>query len=226
VHLVATIHSRLLIDLETVYVPKDGATHSGTQLGIHFFADFEQVIASAIARGDLTESSSEVESTDNVSKHRTPVKIINSDKLTISSVYTIIDILTKFEREDDHDRFVGSFFTPLWNCLKDQGMDATGTTDLSWKWEPNRDKLSTRNWCFVPPRGIALSRLGADGQLGVDYFLTEEQVVLCVLKEISTLKELSSVYADHKSSFVSIMLVLEVAVNNNLDYLDAKLGKR
>lgn len=177
------------------------------------------MIASAIARGDLTES--EVKSTDNVSKHRTPVKVINSDKLTISSVYTIIDILTKFVREDDHDRFVGSFFTPLWHCLKDQGMNTNGT-DLRWMWEPNRNKLSTRNWCFVP----SSSKIGKDGQLGVDYFLTEEQVVLCVLKEISTLKELSSLYADHKSSFVTIMHVLEVAVNDNLDYLGAKLGKR
>lgn len=205
-----------------MYVPKDGATHSGTQLGIHFFADFEQVIASAIARGDLTEGCSEVKSNDNVSKHRSPVKVINSDKLTISSVYTIIDILTKFVQEDNHDRFVGSFFTPLWICLKDQGMNAAGTTDLSWKWESNRNKLSTRNWCFVPPS----SKIGTDGQVCVDYFLTEEQVVLCVLKEISTLKELSSVYADHESSFVSITPVLEMAVNDNLDYLDAKLGKR
>lgn len=202
-----------------MYVPKNGATHSGTQLGIHFFADFELVIASAIARGDLTESCSEVKSTDNV--YRTPVKVINSDKLTISSVCTIIDVLTKFVRDDDHDRFVGSFFTPLWNSLKDQGMNTTGT-DLRWTWEPNRNKLSTRNWCFVPPS----SKIGKDGQLGVDYFLTEEQVVLCVLKEISTLKELSSLYADHKSSFVTIMPVLEVAVNDNLDYLDAKLGRR
>ena len=46
------------------YVPKDGATHAGTQLGIHFFDSLEASIAAAQARGDIDESLSETTETD------------------------------------------------------------------------------------------------------------------------------------------------------------------
>ncbi len=211
-------------------MPKDGATHAGTQLGIHFF-DSDQVISAAIERGDLIETcgetagidlmNSDAEQCDGRSPPRQLLGHRGCSNLTLASAHTAIDILDKFIREDNHDRFVGSFFSPLWNCLKDQGSDAIGT-DLSWRDERYREKLSIRNWCFVPPNSKGVQ----GGQLGSDYFLTEEEVVLSVLKEISTLKELSSLCVDHADSLEAILPVLERAVDENLEYRDAKLGKR
>ena len=213
-----------------VYVPKDGATHAGTQLGIHFFHS-EQVIAAAIERGDLIETcgetsgidlmNSDAEQCDGQSPPRQLLSHRGCGNLTLTSAHIAIDILGKFMREDNHDRFVGSFFSPLWSCLKDQGVDADGI-DLSWRDERYREKLSIRNWCFVPPSSKGVQ----GGRLGRDYFLTEEEVVLSVLNEIRALKELSSLCADHADSFEAILPVLERAVDENLAYRDAKLGKR
>ncbi|KAL3822297.1 hypothetical protein ACHAXA_005930, partial [Cyclostephanos tholiformis] len=215
-----------------VYVPKDGATHAGTQLGIHFFDCFNDVIAAATARGDLDESLSETTVTDlknskadqhmedsNHRRHGDPrCDRARGNILTLASARTIIGILSNFMRAGDHDRFVGSLFQPLWNCLKDQGGDVT---NIAWRHERYRDKLSIRNWCYVPPSSKGVQ----EGQLGTDYYLTEEQVVLCVLKEISLLKELSSLCSDHADSFDAILPVLERAVDENLEYRDAKHGK-
>jgi hypothetical protein len=213
-----------------VYVPKDGATHTGTQLGIHFFHS-DQVIAAAIERGDLIETcdetsgidlmNSDAEQCDGQSTSRQLLGHRGCGNLTLTSARTAIDILDKFMREDNHDRFVGSFFSPLWSCLKNQGVDAD-EINLSWRDERYREKLSIRNWCFVPPSSKGVQ----GGRSGRDYFLTEEELVLSVLKEISALKELSSLCANHADSFEAIMPVLERAVDENLEYRDAKLGKR
>ncbi len=227
-----------------VYVPKDGATHAGTQLGIHFFDSLDDVIAVAQARGDLNESLNETTETDlkNIeadqrskdSNHRRHINLrcdieslphqlignrADGNILTLASAKTIIGILASFIRSGDHDRFVGSFFQPLWNCLKDQGKDFA---DIGWRHERNREKLSIRNWCFVPPSSKGVQ----DGRLGTDYFLTEEHVVLCVLQEICVLEELTSLCSAHADSLEAIMPVLERAVDENLEYRDAKLGKR
>ena len=213
-----------------VYVPKDGATHTGTQLGIHFFHS-DQVIAAAIERGDLIETcdetsgidlmNSDAEQCDGQSTSRQLLGHRGCGNLTLTSARTAIDILDKFMREDNHDRFVGSFFSPLWSCLKNQGVDAD-EINLNWRDERYREKLSIRNWCFVPPSSKGVQ----GGRSGRDYFLTEEELVLSVLKEISALKELSSLCANHADSFEAIMPVLERAVDENLEYRDAKLGKR
>jgi len=213
-----------------VYVPKDGATHTGTQLGIHFFHS-DQVIAAAIERGDLIETcdetsgidlmNSDAEQCDGQSTSRQLLGHRGCGNLTLTSARTAIDILDKFMREDNHDRFVGSFFSPLWSCLKNQGVDAD-EINLSWRDERYREKLSIRNWCFVPPSSKGVQ----GGRSGRDYFLTEEELVLSVLKEISALKELSSLCANHADSFEAILPVLERAVDENLEYRDAKLGKR
>lgn len=229
--------------LVQVYVPKDGATHAGTQLGIHFFDSLEASIAAAQARGDLDESLSETTETDlkNIeaerlekSNHRRhidprcdeeslPHQLIGNradgNIITLASAHTIIGILDSFVRGDDHDRFRGSLFQPLWNCLKDQGKDVA---EIGWRYEQNKEKLSIRNWCFVPPSSKGVQ----DGLLGTDYFLTEEHVVLCVLQEICVLEELSDLCSDHAVSFEAILPVLKRAVDENLEYRDAKLGKR
>ena len=306
-----------------VYVPKDGSTHTGTQLGIHFF-DCDGVIAAALERGDLvgrrlngttpkeaaklnspdptanrkktlsaksahtkqttcpiqkkTTNSEPVSPDPTANRKKTlgaksartkratsPVqtkKMTNSELsfgktsepvqtkkmassepvhypghsmlpsnipmddtklvgklklLTLESVQASINILATFMNDNDHDRFVGTLFQPLWARLKDQGADES---NLSWRYETYRNPLSSRNWCFVPP----CSELGNKGQVGKDYFISEESVVLCVLEEVSTLKQVSDLVADHEESFSTILPVLTSAVEEGLEYKDAKRG--
>ena len=233
-----------------VYVPKDGATHTGTQLGIHFF-DNDGVIAAAVERGDLTVGKTGKTSITNV-KSAKPAKsspvptkkkkiseqptvhypghtILESDTplddsklvgklklITLESAQASINFLANFMKENDHDRFVGHIFNPLWTRLKDQGSEL----GLNWRYDPYRNTLSPRNWCFVPPS----SKLGVKGKVGKDYFISEEHVVLCVLNEISTMKQVSHLVAQHEESFSTIVPVLTRAVEENLEYKDAKRG--
>jgi hypothetical protein len=224
-------------------VPKDGATHAGTQLGIHFF-DIDNVFPAAIARGDLPETCTksgidpengeDEQFMDNSNRRRhvdprsdgqSPSQQLLGrlacGNLTFASAQRVIDILAEFMREDDHDLFARSLFAPLWDCLKGQGADVAGN-DLTWRQERYREKLAICNWCYVPPSSIGVQ----EGRLGTDYFLTGEQLVLYVLKEISTLKELSSLYAYHADLFDAILPVLKRAVDENIEYRHAKVGKR
>lgn len=219
----------------TVYVPKDGATHAGTQLGIHFF-DCDQVIAAAIDRGDIIDSCSK--STSKIHPVQ-PVQLMQdqartkptsdssmddskfcgaSKMLTLESARSCIDILANFVRKNDHERFVGIFFTPLWQRLREQGAGP----EMKWRYDANRNPLAKCSWCFVPPT----SQLGGKGKAGYDYFETEEQVALVVLKEVRSIQELSIVLADHNESFSSVFPVLERAVEEKLEYVDAKRGNR
>ncbi len=219
-----------------VYVPKDGATHTGTQLGIHFF-DCDQVIAAAIERGDLIDSCSKTTSTAHpgqpiqVVQDRTQIMNPISDApmddskfcgslnlLTLESARSCIDILVNFVRKNDHERFVGLFFTPLWQRLKEQG---TGP-EMKWRYDANRNPLAKCSWCFVPPTSI----LGSKGKAGYDYFETEEQVALVVLKEVRAVKEVSALVANCTDTFSAVFSVLERAVAERLEYIDALRGNR
>ena len=62
--------------------------------------------------------------------------------------------------------------------------------------------------------------------LGKDYFVSEVHVALCVLKEVRTIKQVAHLLAKHEESFSLILPVLKLAVEGELDYKDAKLGKR
>lgn len=218
-----------------VYVPKDGATHTGTQLGIHFF-DCDQVIAAAIERGDLTDSFNK--STSAIHS-RQPIQLVQDhaqtkpttdtpmddsrfcdtlNLLTLESARSCIHILANFAKNDDHERFVGKFFTPLWQRLREQG----SKPEMQWRYDANRKPLAKCNWCFVPPTSI----LGGKGKVGIDYFETEEHVALVIMKEVRAVKELSHMLADHTKSFSEVFLVLERSVDENLEYLDAKRGNR
>ena len=235
----------------SVYVPPDGSTHAGTQLGIHFFDDIHQAVEAAIKRGDLPQTSGKAPSpkksappkpkAPKANKKRSPekphypgyteltndnplddTKLCGKSKiLTLESAKACIDLVALFAVNDD--RFVGSFFQPLWNRLKSQGADADTNSDINWRYEAFRGDLS-RNWCFVPPS----STLGAKGVLGKDYYLTEEQVVLCVLKEVLTMKgkDISCFLDDQRESFATLIPVLTRAVDGSMEYNDAKEGKR
>ena len=56
-----------------VYVPADGATHPGTQLGIHFFNSY-QVIEAATQRGDLSSEQSKDKSAVTHESSRSPAE--------------------------------------------------------------------------------------------------------------------------------------------------------
>lgn len=246
-----------------MYVPRDGATHVGTQLGIHFF-DCDQVIDAAIERGDLVGNSSKKETAPRVKKtsaphvvgpaaqssdqtnkkYSAPVvqypghKVIQNDTpsqtmddsklcgssklLTLESAQAFLNIVTSFMREDNHDRFMGSFFNPLWIRLKNQGSGGANDSGLNWRYDTLRDSLAPTPWCFVPPG----NGLGSKGVVGKDYFVTETEVALVVLKEVGTVEEVSHLYAEHADLFSVILPVLTRAVDENLDYKDAKRGKR
>jgi hypothetical protein len=229
------------IPLHEVYVPKDGATHPGTQLGIHFF-DCDQVITAAIARGDLIDICSHSISTNFLGKadlqsetiqHRQDhahTKSISStpmddskfcgtlNLLTLESARACINILSNFLQNKDHKKFRGDCFDSMWQRLKEQGAGP----ETKWRYDKNSNPLATCSWCFVPPS----STLGGKGQVGKDYFETEEQVVLTVLKEIRSLKEVSHLFVEHSESFSAVFPVLERAVAENIEYQAAKLGNR
>ena len=106
--------------------------------------------------------------------------------VTLESAQLCIRLVADFIREEEENvSFIRSVFDPLWQRLKNQGSEV----GLNWKYEQNRNSLSTRNWCFVPP----CSTLGTKGIQGEDFFVTEEEVVLSVLHEVKSLNERSEV---------------------------------
>jgi hypothetical protein len=110
------------------------------------------------------------------------------------------------------------FFAALWQRLKEQG---TGP-EMKWRYDANRNPLAKCSWCFVPPT----SNLGSKGKAGYDYFETEEQVALVVLKEVRAVKEVSTLLANRTDTFSAVLSVLERAVAEGLEYLDAQRGNR
>lgn len=135
--------------------------------------------------------------------------------LTLATAQTAIATVANFIRQDD--RFISSCFNPIWTRLKVQGAEHK----LSWRYEPYRDPLATKSWCLVPSN----STLAAKGVQGRDYFLQEEELVLTVLKEVSTMKEVSHLYAENVKSFDAVLNTLTRAVDEKISYSDAKLGK-
>jgi len=232
-----------------VYVPKDGATHPGTQLGIHFFHS-DQVIQAAVKRGDLSpshgfanpkaselatnETNSETEkdgSTGNgvissVSPFDSPETRLKSQILTLETAELCINLAVSFARNniDETVSFRGLFFDPLWQRLKTQGSDI-GLSEMNWRYEKNPDTLSTRNWCFVTP----CSNAGVKGKQGEDYFVSEEQLVLRVMSEVVSLQDkpvaLSRLISDNEDCISTIFPILSRAVDENLEFHEARDGK-
>ena len=144
--------------------------------------------------------------------------------------------------------FTKDLFDPLWQRLKDQGGGGISTTtrnNCSWRVNKSNNNFivdplsSSRNWVYVPPKSTLTKQL--DGiksttnkkggtssnnkqskyKLGKDYYLSEEQVVLNVLEDISTLDEVFDLYAMNAHYFSCIIPILDKAVTYNLKYKDA-----
>jgi len=211
-----------------VYVPKDGATHMGCQLGIHFF-EADQVIPEAIRRGDLNGNepvllSKENDTTPQTTNHSKQQLDITMDDTKLYNLVTLetarvaIDLVGRFVRgQDSAATFRGHLFDALWQRLKEQGAER----GINWRYEPYSSPLSLYSWCFVPPG----SSLGNKGKLGEDYYVREEHLVLGVLESVTSLKEVSGLLKQKYSAFSTVMPILTRAVGNNMSYEDARDGK-
>ena len=142
--------------------------------------------------------------------------------------------------------FTKDLFDPLWQRLKDQGGGGISTTtrnNCSWRVSKSNNLLNplsiSRNWVYVPPKSTltklddtkaATNNKGSTSsnnnkqskyKLGRDYYISEEQVVLNVLEDISTLDEVFDLYAMNAHYFSCIIPILDKAVTYNLKYKDA-----
>ena len=141
--------------------------------------------------------------------------------------------------------FTKDLFDPLWQRLKDQGGGGISTTtrnNCSWRVSKSNNLLNplsiSRNWVYVPPKSsltklddtkAATNNKGSTSssnkqskyKLGRDYYISEEQVVLNVLEDISTLDEVFDLYAMNAHYFSCIIPILDKAVTYNLKYEDA-----
>jgi len=167
-------------------------------------------------------------------------KLVGTNQLiTLDTAQYAIHLVSEYQTINNPSKtFRKNLFDPLWQRLKEQGCNdtltkkhikakkrnSTGTTkfsNISWRSERNIDKLSIYNWVYVPP----CSTFGQDKKgmyvPGVDYYNTEERLVRDVLQEISTLDELSDLYAANIDYFSSIMPILDRAVSQGIDYKNA-----
>ena len=212
-----------------VYVPKDGATHMGCQIGIHFF-EADQVIPEAIRRGDLNadehvvlpSKENDTPRATNQIKQRIDVAMDDTKLyglVTLETARVAIDLVGRFVcGQDSAASFRGQLFDALWQRLKEQGGVDTGN---NWRYEPYSSPLSLYSWCFVPPT----SSLGNKGRLGEDYYVREEHLVLGVLQSVTSLSEVSGLLKKKYSAFSTVMPILVRAVDNNMSYEDARDGK-
>ena len=163
----------------------------------------------------------------------------NQQLITLDTAQYAIHLVSEYQTINHPSKtFRKDLFDPLWQRLKEQGCtdtltkshikakkrNSTGTTkfsNISWRSERNVDKLSIYNWVYVPPN----STFGQDKKgmyvPGVDYYNTEERLVRDVLQEISTLDDLSDLYAANVDYFSSIMPILDRAVSQGIDYKNA-----
>ena len=201
-------------------MPPDGSTHAGTSLGIHFFHG-EQVVDAAIKRGHIIADNGEssiplsqqsenewsdvLEEKTNGQQANAPIddsKLVGRSKIiTLESGRLSIELVEIFMRQNQESvSFKAALFNPLWQRLKIQG----GESNKNWRYEKCTGASSlSRNWCHVPPS----SDLGSKGKKGVDFFVTEEEVVLQVLQEARQIPTLSSFVTNHESisSFIAIL---------------------
>jgi hypothetical protein len=206
----------------SVYMPPDGATHRGTTVGIHFFLA-DEVIEAAAARGHLSGSDGEAydalnqpaEAEKEWSDEQVDETVLagpmddsklcgDSKLITLETGRQCLELSASFMREESAS-FMGVLFDPLWQCLKTQGK-----SKLNWGYE--KYTSLTRNWCFVPPS----SKLGAKGDNGTDFYLSEEGIVLKVLEESVKMPELAPLFSKHCAALSKLMPILARAVENDM----------
>ena len=100
--------------------------------------------------------------------------------LTENSIFKISKLISEFlTKNQESGNFCRDLWLPLWRCINNE--QGFGREDLCWRYCKSRGagKLG-RNFWYSPP----LSNLGAKGEIGKDYFTTEEAVVAFLLPDI------------------------------------------
>ena len=103
-----------------------------------------------------------------------------SKALTQNSIVKITKHISEFlTKKQKTGNFYSHLWVPLWRCINEQGY---GRKDLCWRYckSIGAGQLG-RNFWFCPP----FSNLGAKGEIGRDYFTTEEAVVGFLLPDLN-----------------------------------------
>jgi hypothetical protein len=105
--------------------------------------------------------------------------LLNGSFFTTKSLQKCARCMKKFCTQLDCDmkHFRSQLWKPIWKILNSQGnLDEK----LRWTYKRSTGLLVPRTWIYGTPNSRG-SRLG---KLGIDYFITEESVITCILGEI------------------------------------------
>ena len=135
--------------------------------------------------------------------------------LTPHSVYLCARLIRKFSKlSGDDSSFINLLWKPMWDMLKD-GQGGKDKDDLKWGWARSKGQLAQRSYWYVAPQSK-----GSEGKQGVDYFETEEAVVLKVLQEIQQVDP--SLLEASIEQVQAFEVVLRRATENNVAYSESR----
>lgn len=135
--------------------------------------------------------------------------------LTPRSVYLCAKLIRKFAKLSGGDSsFMNLLWKPMWDMLKD-GQGGKDKGDLKWGWARSKGQLAQRSYWYVAPQSK-----GSEGKQGVDYFETEEAVVLKVLQEIQQVDP--SLLEASVEKVQAFEVVLRRAAENSVAYSESR----
>lgn len=135
--------------------------------------------------------------------------------LTPRSVHLSAKLVRKFAKlSGDDSSFMNLLWKPMWDMLKD-GQGGKDMDDLKWGWARSKGQLAQRSFWYVAPQSK-----GSEGKQGVDYFETEEAVVLKVLQEIQQVDP--SLLEANIEKVQAFEVVLRRAAENNVAYSESR----
>lgn len=105
--------------------------------------------------------------------------LLDGSFFTLNSLRKCARCMKNFITQLDCDmkHFRSQLWKPIWEILSSQGnLDK----QLRWTYIRCTGQLSPRTWIYGTPN----SRGFRSGKLGIDYFITEESVIVCMLAEI------------------------------------------
>lgn len=136
--------------------------------------------------------------------------------LTSRSVHVCAKLIRTFSKHSPNTSFNNFLWAPLWEQLKDfQGGD---DETLKWEYVRSRGQLAQRNYWFAIPKSK-----GAESNLAVDHFESEEEVVLKVLQEIRGIDK--GLFAPRAAFVERVEKILQRAVENNVAFNEAEVNR-
>jgi len=133
--------------------------------------------------------------------------------LTPRSIHLCAKLIRNFAKLRNAS-FMNLLWKPMWDLLKDcQG--GKDKDDLRWGWAKSKGMLAQRSYWYVAPQSK-----GSDGKQGVDYFETEEAVVLKILQEIQQIDP--SLFDPSLEKTEAFETVLRRAVENNVAFSESR----